>query len=218
MSENETAQPSESSGTAPKPTDMPGAIPTEHADPNPVAPEGEQPEPEGEGLSELERLTRALGGPEGLRSILQEERRWERKAKALQDKARKFDEIEESKKSLEERLISERDDTKRQLEAERLERQRERIARETGVPPEQINGSDEDAMRESAEKALAWANSLRKAQAGSAPPASTVTGDGNAPSKPGQIMTREELKSMTPQQILAADKEGRLDQMKGIGV
>lgn len=201
------------SGAMPTPNSMPGAQPA--ADRNPVEPEGDSDSGEVT-ISELERLARALGGEDGLRNILQGERRWERRAKESAEKARKFDEIEASKKTLEERLIAERDDAQRLLAAERTERIREKIARETGVPPEQINGADEDAMRESAEKALAWANSVRKATATLTPPASTVTGDGKPPTRPGQILSRDELKKMTPQEIIAADREGRLDHLKGI--
>lgn len=200
-----------SSGAVPTPNSMPGAV---AVNTETVEPEGDSVET-GSGISELERLTRALGGEEGLRNILQGERRWERRAKESLDKARKYDEIEASKKTLEERLIAERDEAQRNLAAERTERTRERVARETGVPPDQITGIDEDAMRESAEKALAWANSLRKPTATLTPPASTVTGDGKPPAAPGQL-TRDELKKMTPQEIIAADRDGRLNNLKGI--
>lgn len=211
MSDTDIQEAPNPSGMMPTPNSMPGAHVVK---PEAVEPEGDSDEA-GATISELERLTRALGGEEGLRNILQGERRWERRAKESLDKARKYDEIEASKKTLEERLIAERDEAQRKLAAERTERTRERVARETGVPPDQITGLDEDAMRESAEKALAWANSLRKPTATLTPPASTVTGDGKPPAKPGQL-TRADLKNMTPQEIIAADREGRLDSLKGI--
>lgn len=224
LSENETetqTQATESSGTAPKPSDMPGAaaaVAARQTEPaatdSETAPEGAA-ETSSDGDSDLARLVGALGGPEGLRKIIAGERKWENRAKANLSKAEKFDELQRQALSKEERLQQERDQYEQELKAERLERLREMVARETGVPPEQVNGEDEATMRENAEKALAWANSLRK-PAQSAPPASLVTGDGKAPGRPGQITSRDELKNMTPQQILAADKEGRLDRLKGI--
>lgn len=106
------------------------------------------------------------------------------------------------------------------LQSERTERLRADVARETSVDPEDIQGSTEEAMRASAERFLV---KLQKridealAQAKTtpaAPPASTVTSNGKI-SGPQQITSPEELNRMSPTAVMAAYKEGRLDQLQG---
>lgn len=185
------------------PNDMPGASPAPE-DPAPAAPEAEAPRTATDEEPVDEAKWRALV------------KQWKTRAQENFEKAKKFDETELAKKSLEERLIAERDSARAEAESARQERLREKVARETSVPPEQIHGDSEEAMRESADKALAWANSLKKSTTPATPPASVVTGDGRPPSAGAQIQSRDELKNMTPQQILQADKDGRLNQLKGI--
>lgn len=151
-----------------------------------------------------------------LRAIHRDEQKWERRAKENFEKAKRFDELEMAKKSVEERLIAERDEALKAAEVERTERLREKVSRETGVPPDRITGTTEEDMREDAERALAWAKEFTKKTAGPVgAPAAAVTGDGKGPQAPAQL-TRENLKSMSSQQILEADKAGRLDHLKGI--
>ena len=74
----------------------------------------------------------------------------------------------------------------------------------------------EEDMRESAESALSWAKEFAKKNGSPiGAPASAVTGDGNAPKGEPQL-TQADLKNLTPQQILDADKAGRLNKLKGI--
>lgn len=107
---------------------------------------------------------------------------------------------------------------RQELQTERVERQRAEVARVTGVPPSQIHGNDEDAMKASAAEALSWAKSLAQ-QAGATPlvaPAESVTGS-TPTHETGvkQIESRSELKGMTSAQIMAAYNEGRLDNLLG---
>ena len=151
-----------------------------------------------------------------LRAIHKDEQKWERRAKENFEKAKRLDDLEMAKKSVEERLIAERDAALATAESERTERLREKISRETQVPPDRITGSSEDDMRESAESALAWAKEFAKKNGNPlGAPASAVTGDGKGPQTQPQL-TRADLKNMTPQQILDADKSGRLATLKGI--
>lgn len=190
----------------PSPAIMPQTIVTE----TPTETTTEEPDADGvltaEERNELARL----------RAIHKDEQKWEKRAKENFEKAKRLNEIELAKKSVEERLIAERDAALATAEAERTERLRERISRETQVPPDRITGTNEDEMRESADSALAWAKEF--AQKNGTPlgaPASTVTGDGKAPQGPTQL-TRSDLKNMSSKQILEADKAGRLDSLKGI--
>lgn len=151
-----------------------------------------------------------------LRAIHRDEQKWERRAKENFEKAKRLDELELAKKSVEERLIAERDAALEQAKVERTERLREKISRETSVPADRITGDDEDAMRESAESALAWVKEFTAKNTGPVgAPASAVTGDGKGPQAPAQL-TEADLKSMTPKQILEADQAGRLNKLKGI--
>lgn len=195
--------------TAPTPADMPAAITQVES---PTEPTGfDEPTPTDGTLTEVEREELAR-----LRAIHKDEQKWERRAKENFEKARRLDELEMAKRSVEERLIAERDAALATAEAERTERLREKISRETQVPPDRITGSNEDDMRESAESALAWAKEFAKKTGGTiGAPASAVTGDGKGPQGPSQL-TRADLKNMTPQQILDAEKSGRLDSLKGI--
>jgi hypothetical protein len=105
---------------------------------------------------------------------------------------------------------------------------RERVARETGIPPELIGGGDEESMRATAEIAKALIAESAKAQAAllqpatppapvtpppAAFPASSVASDGKILG-PVQL-TRDQLRGMTSAQIVEAMKDGRCDQMMG---
>lgn len=197
--------------TTPTPAAMPATINVDTAEtPTETAtPEVEAPTDGTLTADEREELAR-------LRAIHKDEQKWERRAKENFEKAKRLDEIEMAKKSVEERLIAERDAALATAEAERTERLREKISRETQVPPDRITGTTEEDMRDSAESALAWAKEFAK-QNGTplGAPASAVTGDGKAPQGPTQL-TRADLKNMTSKQILEADKAGRLDSLKGM--
>jgi len=111
---------------------------------------------------------------------------------------------------------------RQEFNSERQARLISEVARTEGVEPEDIRGDTEDEMRESALKfkeryearVLADVEAALKARNPSAPPVSTVTADGKI-SGPEQITSREQLKNMTPLQIMAAQNEGRLDHLLG---
>lgn len=194
----------------PSPAAMPAAIKVETETPTEtVTPEAVEQTTDGTlTADEREELAK-------LRAIHKDEQKWERRAKENFEKAKRLDEIELAKKSVEERLIAERDAALATAESERTERLREKISRETQVPPDRITGTTEDDMRESAESALAWAKEFAKKNGSPlGAPASAVTGDGRAPQSAPQL-TRADLKNMTSQQILEADKQGRLTALKG---
>jgi hypothetical protein len=111
------------------------------------------------------------------------------------------------------------DTLRAELESERVERLRSDVARITGVDPEDIKGKTEEQMRASAESYLERFNArldaaLKAKDVPAAPPASTVTSDGKI-SGPEQITSRDELKRMSPQEIIAARKDGRLNSLMG---
>jgi len=107
-----------------------------------------------------------------------------------------------------------------ELESERTERLRAEVSRLTGVPPSLINGSDADSMAASAQAALEWGQKLGQPQQPTGvplvAPASVVNSDGKpGDGKPNQIQTRDELKTMSSKEIMAAYNEGRMDKLLG---
>lgn len=101
---------------------------------------------------------------------------------------------------------------------ERTARVRESVARTEEVSPDILIGDTEEAMRESAARYKAQVDAaVQKALKGRAPaaaPAGDVTSNGRV-AGPSQITSQDELKNMSPKEILAADQEGRLDFLKG---
>lgn len=156
---------------------------------------------------------------ERLRAIHKDEQKWEKRAKSNFEKASTLDTITQAlgQPNADEPVdpLAELAKLREDLESERTERLREKVATTTGVPVSQIHGSDEGSMTASADEALSWAKEFIK-QSGVplAAPAATVTST-DVPTKPQQIQSREDLKTMTPQQILEADRTGRLDFLKG---
>lgn len=101
---------------------------------------------------------------------------------------------------------------------ERTERIRTEVARTENVPPKYITGATEEDMRASAQEYRADIDAaIEKALKGRAPaaaPASEVTANGKV-AGPNQITSRDELKNMTHQEIVAARNDGRLDSLIG---
>jgi hypothetical protein len=106
------------------------------------------------------------------------------------------------------------------LTAERTERLRAEVARTTGVPPNQIHGGDEAAMRESATEALSWATGLAQSLGKNigvpavAPPETVTSSTPTHQNGVTQIRSRDELRNMSSKEIMAAYNEGRLDDLK----
>ncbi|WP_306365447.1 hypothetical protein [Nocardia sp. CC227C] len=135
----------------------------------------------------------------------------EQRAKENADKAKRFDELEEANKTELQKLLDRAEKAERAAEEARIGKLRSDVARETGVPAELIHGGTEEEMRAAAEVALAFKGNAKPSPAA---PAKIVTSNGDT-TRAKQITSRDELKSMTPQQILAAQKEGRLDELMG---
>lgn len=207
----------------PSPLDMPGArkeaVPpatvSEAPEPKVVEQQSVKPEPSRDSLSSEEREEL-----ERLRNFRKQSRDWEKTAKSNYEDAQRFRQILQQfgdDESGEPDPLSEVKKLRDEVESERRERIRERVARETGVPPTQITGTDEESMKESAEQALSWAREFIK-QAGVplAAPAANVNSDGKPhDERAGQIKSRDDLKAMTPAEITQAYREGRLDSLMG---
>lgn len=207
----------------PSPLDMPGArkesVPPAIQGDEAVEPKRTEPQSDTKATQEVlsneerEELDR-------LRNFRKQSRDWERTAKSNYEDAQRFRQMMQQlggEGEGEPDPLAEVNKLRDEVESERRERVRERVARETGVPPSQITGSDEESMKESAEQALSWAREFVK-QSGVplAAPASNVNSDGKPhDDRAGQIKSRDELRNMSPGEITQAYREGRLDSLMG---
>lgn len=199
------------------PNDMPGAVSEMDA---PDAPEAAEQPPQGLSPDKLAELNRTLRNERKAaeKRAKDAELRAEQTAQQLKQVASLFGDGKADE--FDPRTAIEQ--MRQEFNSERKARLLSEVARTEGVEPEDIQGDTEEQMRESALKFKErFENRLNsaveaalKARNPSAPPISTVTADGII-SGPEQITSREQLKSMTPQQIMAAQNEGRLNHLLG---
>ena len=218
----------------PTPKDMPGAIAVEQP-PTPEEPQASEQESNGQGDSPVEdsyNLDADYTDPAAevtrLRTLLKRTRKAEDKLKVLApkaelwdqnaDKVKAWDEYQKATQSETERLAAERDEARKELETARRDALRAQIAAELKVPARFVTGTTETEMRESAEeyndsREREVEERLRALKINPAAPASAVTSDG----KPNQVkqLTRAELATMSHKEVLAADKNGQLEELKG---
>lgn len=111
------------------------------------------------------------------------------------------------------------DKIRTELASERTERLRTEVARTTGVDPEDIKGSTEEEMRESADR---WQQrfqakldeALKSKQVPAAAPAAEVTATAKVAGS-DQITSLDELNQLSTSERMAAYKDGRLDELMG---
>lgn len=219
--------------TAPNPADMPGAN-APKADEASASTETEAP-PETDSETtdseiDIARVIGALGGPEGLKAILQGERRWEKRARQNADKASKWDANADKVAELDKIKAAQQTDAERyQAEAAaanaravaaETREKRAAIANELKIPLRAVVGDDDTSMREAAqeykEALQAGIDAELKAKGiNPAAPASSVTSDGK-PTEGTKQLSRAELQSMSPAEIQTAYKNGQLDALRGI--
>ena len=108
---------------------------------------------------------------------------------------------------------------KTSIESERIARIRSEVARTEGLEPEDFAGNTEDEMRASAQrfKARIEAEVEKRAQAtapaSAAAPAGEVTSNGKV-TGPQQITSRDQLKGMSPKEVIEARESGLLDDLQ----
>lgn len=110
-------------------------------------------------------------------------------------------------------------DLSSRLETERVARIRSEVARTEGLEPEDFSGNTEDEMRASAQrfKARIEAEVEKRAKAtgpaSAAAPAAEVTSNGKV-AGPQQVTSRDQLKNMSPKEIVEARESGLLDDLQ----
>lgn len=135
------------------------------------------------------------------------------------EKARQYDELQEANKTELQKLIDRAEKAEKvaaELQAEKdRSRTAAKVSAETGVPAELLAGDTEDAMRDFAEKFQAY-QKTQSPTPPSAPPASIVGNADSTPANQVKQLTQADLKTMTPAQIVEADRSGQLNELKGV--
>jgi hypothetical protein len=143
-------------------------------------------------------------------------RKNEERAKANEAAARKLAEIEESQKTEIEKAVARAEEAEKRATEIELESIRNSVALAKGLTPSQAKrlvGSTREELEADADDLLADLKVAKPA------PAPSAEGQGKQGEKVGQgkqITTRDQLKTMTPQQIEQARAEGRLDNLLGV--
>lgn len=142
---------------------------------------------------------------EAARKLRSEARNLRARLKEAEEKARRFDEIEESNKTEAQKQAEQL--AKLQQENERLQAQvlKAQVAADKGVPAELLSGTSEDELVASAERLLAFRGQQAAPEYGRSADAS--------PTKPKQL-TRADMSRMTTEQIVKADEAGLFDDLK----
>ena len=138
-------------------------------------------------------------------------RKNESRMKENAEKARLYDEAQEQGKSELQKAQEAAAKAEARAAAMEAEALRARVAAATGVDADLLSGSSEDELRASAERLLAW----RAAQVPKGAPA-TDAGVRGEEIRAAKQLTRDDLKKMSPSEIIKARKDGQLNDIMGI--
>ena len=138
-------------------------------------------------------------------------RKNESRMKENAEKARLYDEVQEQSKSELQKAQEAAAKAEARAAAMEAEALRAKVAAATGVDADLLSGSSEEELRASAERLLAW----RGAQVPKGAPASDAGHRGDEIRSSKQL-TREDLKTMSAEQINEARRSGQLNRMMGL--
>lgn len=138
-------------------------------------------------------------------------RKNESRMKENAEKARLYDEAQEQGKSELQKAQEAAAKAEARAAAMEAEALRAKVAAATGVDADLLSGSSEDELRASAERLLAW----RGAQVPKGAPA-TDAGVRGDEIRAARQLTREDLKKMSPAEIIKARQDGQLNNIMGI--
>lgn len=141
-------------------------------------------------------------------------RKNEATARSNAEKAKRLDQIEEQSKTELQKALEAQAAAEKRAAALEVEATRARVAAAKGVDADLLTGTTEEEISQSADRLLAWrGESAPKLPASTSAKAAGARGD--TVSGPSQL-TREDLKTMTPQQINEARRAGRLNDIMGV--
>ncbi len=138
-------------------------------------------------------------------------RKNESRMKENAEKARLYDEAQEQGKSELQKAQEAAANAEARAAAMEAEALRAKVAAATGVDADLLAGSSEEELRASAERLLAW----RGAQVPKGAPA-TDAGVRGDEIRAARQLTRDDLKKMSPAEIIKARQDGQLNNMMGI--
>lgn len=138
-------------------------------------------------------------------------RKNEARMKENSEKARLYDEAQEQGKSELQKAQEAAAKAEARAAAMEAEALRAKVAAATGVDADLLSGSSEEELRASAERLLAW----RGAQVPKGAPA-TDAGVRGDEIRAARQLTREDLKKMSPAEIIKARQDGQLNNIMGI--
>lgn len=138
-------------------------------------------------------------------------RKNEARMKENAEKARLYDEAQEQGKSELQKAQEAAAKAEARAAAMEAEVMRAKVAASTGVDADLLSGSSEEELRASAERLIAW----RGAQVPKGAPSSDAGIRGEQIRAVKQL-TREDIKKMSPSEILKARKDGQLNNLMGI--
>lgn len=138
-------------------------------------------------------------------------RKNESRMKENAEKARLYDEAQEQNKSELQKAQEAAAKAEARAAAMEAEAMRAKVAAATGVDADLLSGSSEEEMRASAERLLAW----RAAQVPKGAPA-TDAGVRGEEIRAAKQLTREDLKKMSPAEIIKARQDGQLNNIMGV--
>lgn len=138
-------------------------------------------------------------------------RKNESRMKENAEKARLYDEVQEQGKSELQKAQEAAAKAEARAAAMEAEAMRAKVAAATGVDADLLSGSSEDELRASAERLLAW----RGAQVPKGAPAADAGVRGDE-IRAARQLTRDDLKKMSPAEIIKARQDGQLNNIMGI--
>ena len=138
-------------------------------------------------------------------------RKNESRMKENAEKARLYDEVQEQGKSELQKAQEAAAKAEARAAAMEAEAMRAKVAAATGVDADLLSGSSEEELRAYAERLLAW----RGAQVPKGAPA-TDAGVRGDEIRAARQLTREDLKKMSPAEIIKARQDGQLNNIMGI--
>lgn len=138
-------------------------------------------------------------------------RKNESRMKENAEKARLYDEAQEQGKSELQKAQEAAAKAEARAAAMEAEAMRAKVAAATGVDADLLSGSSEEELRASAERLLAW----RAAQVPKGAPA-TDAGVRGDEIRAARQLTRDDIKKMSPSEIIKARKDGQLNNIMGI--
>jgi hypothetical protein len=170
--------------------------------------------------TETETVTEKETAPVDLQAELDKwkamSRKNEERAKANETAAKRLSEIEESQKTEIEKALARAEEAERRASAIELEATRNQVALSKGLTPSQAKrlvGTTLEELEADADDLLA---DLKASKPAKAPSSDGQGAQGEKVGTGKQIVSRDQLKTMTRQEINQAREDGRLDSLLGI--